>query len=100
MQATRAEYTTARPIATHFSLAWVHVFPTTERSFDSQAIWAIEVLGLFSWHVINGCLYNQALADVRSTGAGIKCLYCMSLTHSWFTKEWRRMKENTVQNYS
>ena len=21
-------------------------------------------------------LYNQALADVRSTGAGIKCLYC------------------------
>ena len=22
------------------------------------------------------CLYNQALADVRSTGAGIKCLYC------------------------
>ena len=22
-------------------------------------------------------LYNQALADVRSTGAGTKCLYCM-----------------------
>ena len=23
------------------------------------------------------CLYNQALADVRSTGGGITCLYCM-----------------------
>ena len=23
-----------------------------------------------------GCLCNQTLADVRSTGAGIKCLYC------------------------
>ena len=23
-----------------------------------------------------GCLYNQALAEVRWTGAGIKCLYC------------------------
>ena len=28
-------------------------------------------------HVTNGFLYNQALSDVRSTGAGIKCLYCM-----------------------
>ena len=25
-----------------------------------------------------GVLYNQALADVRSTGAGIKCLYCIA----------------------
>ena len=41
---------------------------TTERSFDSQAMCVIDVLG---------CLYNQALADVRSTGAGTKCLYCM-----------------------
>ena len=23
-----------------------------------------------------GCLYDQTLADVRSTGAGNKCLYC------------------------
>ena len=28
------------------------------------------------WHVINMLLHNQALADVRSTGAGIKYLYC------------------------
>ena len=25
-------------------------------------------------------LYNQTLADVRSTGAGIKCLCCISTT--------------------
>ena len=32
-----------------------------------------------------GVLYNQALADVRSTGAGIKCLYCTSvLTKIYF----------------
>ena len=30
----------------------------------------------FLWHVIHGCLYNQALAGARSTGAGIKYLYC------------------------
>ena len=33
---------------------------------------------LILWRVIGGCLYNQALADVRSTGAGSKCLYCIS----------------------
>ena len=27
-----------------------------------------------------GVLYNQALSDVRSTGAGIKCLYCTITT--------------------
>ena len=27
-------------------------------------------------HVICGCMYNKGLADVRSTGAGINCLYC------------------------
>ena len=26
--------------------------------------------------VIRGCLYNKSLAEVRSTGAEIKCLYC------------------------
>ena len=30
-------------------------------------------------HVINGCLNNQIVADVRSTGAGIKCLCCISM---------------------
>ena len=45
---------------------------TTERRFDSQATWVIDVLGLSFGHVIHGCFYNQALADVRSTGAGIK----------------------------
>ena len=27
--------------------------------------------------VVYGCLYNQALADARSTGAIIECLYCI-----------------------
>ena len=40
-------------------------------SFDSHAKWIIDVLGLFLLHVIRGSLYNQTLADVRSTGAGI-----------------------------
>ena len=31
------------------------------------------------WHVIYRCLYNQALADVRSTGAGIKYIFCITL---------------------
>ena len=29
---------------------------TTESSFDSQATWVINVLGLSSRHVIHGCL--------------------------------------------
>ena len=38
--------------------------------------------------VIHGCLYNQALADVRSTGAGIKSLYCtcISTHHHYFSR--------------
>ena len=48
---------------------------TTERSFVSQATWVIDVLGLFFCHDINGCLYDQALAGVRLTGAGIRCPY-------------------------
>ena len=50
----------------------------TERTFDSQSTWVIDVLGLF---FIHGCLYNQALADVRSTCARIKCLYCKYLSN-------------------
>ena len=42
-----------------------------ERSFDSQATWLIDELSLFFRHVVHGCLYNQTLADIRSTGAGI-----------------------------
>ena len=36
-------------------------------------------LAYYFWHVIHGCLYNHALVDVRSTGAGIKCLHCKVL---------------------
>ena len=44
-------------------------------SFDSQATRVM--FGLFFLHYPL-CLYNQAPADVRLTGAGIKCLYCSS----------------------
>ena len=44
---------------------------TSDRSFDSQATYVIDVLGLFLWHGIHGRLYNRALADVRSTSVGI-----------------------------
>ena len=49
--------------------------PTIKHNLDSQATWTIDVLGFF-WHVIRWCLYNQALAAVRSTGTGVRCLYC------------------------
>ena len=36
-----------------------------------NVILALDVLRLYFWHVIHGCHYNQALADVRSNGAGV-----------------------------
>ena len=50
---------------------------TTQCSFDLQAMWVIDGPGVFTLHIINVCLYNQALADVRSTGAGINYLHCI-----------------------
>ena len=44
---------------------------TTEGSFNLQAMRVIDVHGLFFLHLNHGCLYNQALADVPATGAGI-----------------------------
>ena len=48
---------------------------TNERSFGSKAARAIDVLVFFLTCYPLG-FHNQALADVRSTDAGIKCLYC------------------------
>ena len=45
---------------------------TSEHIFDLQAM-SIIVRVIF-WHVVHVCLYNQALTDVRSSVAGIKCL--------------------------
>ena len=42
---------------------------TSERGIDSKARQVFDVLGLFHRHVNRGCLYNQTLADVHSTGA-------------------------------
>ena len=60
------------------SWSWMHAWKTstTERSFVLQAMWVIYVLGFnFDMLSTNVC-YDQALEEVRSTGAGIKCLYC------------------------
>ena len=63
--AAQAYYTTACPIATQFPRnGWPHNWTWH---------WCVR---LIFWHVIHGCLYNLPLADVRSTGAGILCLYC------------------------
>ena len=40
-------------------------------------MWVIDGPGVFTLHIIHECLYNQALADVRSAGAGINYLYCI-----------------------
>ena len=56
----------------------------TERSFYSQATWVIDVLIL----LFITCLYIQAFADVRSTGAGIKCLYCRDNSEPPVTDTW------------
>ena len=45
--------------------------PKTESTIDSQATWVTNVLGFISDMLsnIHGCLYNQALEEVWSTGA-------------------------------
>ena len=42
---------------------------TSERIIESQARQVFDVLGVFPRYVNHGCLYNQALSDVHSTGA-------------------------------
>ena len=74
---------------------------TTERRVHSQAVWVIYVLGLTLWHVIHGCLYNQALEDARSTDAGIECLYCTwsSLWVMYWKIMWRS-RDTRVRRFS
>ena len=50
-------------------------FTVTKRSFDYIATRVIDVLDFLTFS-LHGCFYNQVLADVRSTGAGVKCPYC------------------------
>ena len=45
-------------------------------------------------------LYNQALADVRSTGAGTKCLYCIAALYCSWSDRGRKKEVNlTTPNY-
>ena len=72
---------------------------------DSPATWVIDVLGLL-FDIKHRCLYNQALANVRSTGAGIKCLYCIefitfqSLYYVYFIQCYQNQKEQHCSLYN
>ena len=67
------------PACNPVSWAWMHGCP-----YNWTYLWFASYVGdwcawLIFWHVIHGCLHNQAPADVRSTSAGVKCLYCISV---------------------
>ena len=70
---------------------------STERSFDLQVACHCYAWVIFLLHDIHWCLYNQALADVRSTGAGIKCLYCTCI---WVSLVCITQIEDTVKEFS
>ena len=53
----------------------------TESTLIRNLCVSLMCMACFFWHFIHGCLYNQALADVRSTGAGIKYLYNVPDSH-------------------
>ena len=68
------------------SWAWMHGWP-----YNWTELWLASYVShwrawLLVWHVMHGCLYDQILADVRSTGAGIKCLYCS------YCSQWQRLR--------
>ena len=64
---------TARPIDTQLPRHWCMYDLTNEGSFYSQATCVINVHGLL-FYIVHVPLYSQVTEDVRSTGAGIKCL--------------------------
>ena len=76
--AVRAKYTTACPIATHFPGHGCMNDPQLNVTLIHTLRGSLMCLSYLNWNVIHGCLYNQAMAGVRSTGAGIKWLYCTS----------------------
>ena len=75
------------------SWAWKNGWRHNWTHFDLQATWVIDVFGLLDiWHIKHWCLYSQAVADVWSTGAGIKCLYCRCLG------PWHQYKHTLIYN--
>ena len=63
---------------------------------DLQIECSFNVFGLFHWHVIYGCSYTQAPADLWSTGAGIRCLYCMYKAVEWGGDDARNRQQHTI----
>ena len=95
---TIAQYKTVHLISTQFhGHGWMD-YLTTKHSFDSQATWVIDMFGLLFCHLMFGCVYNQALADVRSTGAGIEfCTACSVVGLSWVLRLHRKCLTLTIQ---
>ena len=67
--------------------AWKRRWPHSWTWIWFKATLGVDVLGLFFGHSIHWCLSNQALADVRSTGAGINYPHCtnVSVSNNWHT---------------
>ena len=75
--ATRAYYTTAHPDCHPFPWVWMQPqVPdlTTERTFDPQETWVIADGLDLCFDMLSMGIYTK----VRSTDAGITCLYCNS----------------------
>ena len=75
--AARAEYTTARLPPNWCN--WCMDDLTTEKSSRLQVMWVIDVIILTCYHLF-WCLYSRLFADIRSTGAGIKCLHSTNIS--------------------
>ena len=75
------------PIASQFTGNGCMDDVTTEHSFDSKDKWVIYVLGLWFWHFIHGCLYNQALANLLMLELNVYTVYQVSDAGTWSARQ-------------
>ena len=73
--AALAKYKTTCPIATQFPWHGCMNDLQPNVTLICKLRGSLMFLSYFI-EIIHGCLYNQAMADIQSTGAVIKCLYC------------------------
>ena len=57
--------------------------PTSFPGMDARATLQLNVTLIRK--LLGSCFFDQAQADVRSTGAGNKCLYCIYFRHATVT---------------
>ena len=73
---------TASPIATQSPKRGCIDDPTNDLSFDSKATWVNWCAWLILLTFYPFVFHNQTLADIWSTVARIKCLYCTFCTET------------------